>query len=83
MWNMLASTGKLMEKEHERDQSGSYQYYFWYESDEYCIDTTSESAKLGRPGVAQTANRFIYEMYILALSQFITRPSCVDKSGKL
>ena len=41
-------TGRYMEREHERDQSGSYQFYFWYKSDEYCIDATSESAKMGR-----------------------------------
>ena len=45
---MSGETGRYMEKEHERDQSGSYLYFFWYRSDEYCIDATSESSKMGR-----------------------------------
>ena len=45
---MSGETGRYMEKEHDRDQSGSYLYFFWYRSDEYCIDATSESSKMGR-----------------------------------
>ena len=45
---MTGETAESIEKDHARNQSGSYQFFFRYRGDEFCIDATSESSKLGR-----------------------------------
>ena len=45
---MTGQTARSFEKDHAKNQSGSYQFFFWYRSDEFCIDATSESSKMGR-----------------------------------
>ena len=45
---MTGETGRSMEEEHEKNQSGSFLFFFWYKSNEFCIDATSESSKMGR-----------------------------------
>ena len=45
---MCGTTGRFMEKEHARNRAGSFLFFFGYKSDEFCIDATSESSKMGR-----------------------------------
>ena len=45
---MCGTTGRFMEKQHARNRAGSFLFFFWYKSDDFCIDATSESSKMGR-----------------------------------
>ena len=46
---MTGEIGKLMELEHERNEdAGCFMFFLKYKSEDYCIDATSESSKIGR-----------------------------------